>query len=279
MSNMLSFRLDDIAPGLNRANLDRFEEIFDSFSIKPLIGVVPDCKDPNLKVDTCNEDEFWKNVLRLQDKGWTVALHGYQHVYCNDNSGMLDANPFSEFAGLDYEEQVEKISKGLEILRGHGIVPSIFMAPGHTFDVNTLNALVANGIFKITDGYSKQIYKKAGITFYPCKLSEPKTVSGIDTVCIHLNNWKDEDFKSLVKFINKNIDLCVGFDELLRVKDVVAYDKKIVKQEEEFRILRAKKQKIADDPVMQNYLKESYSDNKCVKLIKRAVYSPMLLKR
>lgn len=55
----LLFRLDDIAPGLKRENLSRLEALFDKYSVKPLIGVVPDNRDDNLVVDEYSIDEFW----------------------------------------------------------------------------------------------------------------------------------------------------------------------------------------------------------------------------
>lgn len=279
MAKLLTFRLDDIAPGLNRENLNRLESIFDRYGIRPLIGVVPACRDSHLQVEECDEDEFWSNVLRLQDKGWTIALHGYEHVYCNENGGILNANPFSEFAGLSYEEQLEKITKGREELQSKGIKVSFFMAPGHTFDENTLKALVANGIFKVTDGYSKQLYVREGVTFYPCKISEPKVVSSLDTVCIHLNNWGEEEFAELETFLENNGAICTDFDEITRNNEVVAYGPQIMKQEDSYRKLKARKQMAAESAVMQNYLRKSYSDNKIVKLVKRILFLPMLLKR
>lgn len=279
MAKLLTFRLDDIAPGLNRINLDRLEALFDSFNIKPMIGVVPDCQDEHLIVQECDEEDFWNNVLRLQDKGWPVALHGYHHVYSNENSGILDANPFSEFAGVDYHAQLEMITKGKEILEGHGLSVNYFMAPGHTFDENTLKALVANGIFRVTDGYAKKLYERDGVVFFPCKLSEPKEVSNIDTVCIHLNNWEDKDFEDLEKFLQSNQGICTDFGEIMRTNEVVLYDDRIKKQETDFRKLKKRKQRAAESDVMQAYLRRSYSDNKAIKTIKRIIFLPMLFKR
>jgi len=279
MAKILTFRLDDIAPGLKKANLDRLELIFDSYGIRPMIGVVPACRDEHLQVEECEEALFWNNILRLQDKGWTIALHGYEHVYSTEESGLLDANPFSEFAGVDYGEQLEKITKGKDLLLRKGITPTFFMAPGHTFDENTLKALVTNGIFRITDGYSKQLYTRNGVTFYPCKLSEPKPVTSLDTVCIHLNNWVEEDFEKLEKFLRENRDICTGFEEIRHNFEAIPYGNKIQKQEADYKKLKARKQRAAESDVMQAYLRKSYSDNKAVKLVKRMIFLPMLLKR
>ena len=277
MEKLLAFRLDDITPGLKRDNLNRFEEVFDLYGIKPLIGIVPANEDPNLVVDD-KDDSFWDEMRRLRDKGWKIALHGYRHVYCNDNSGMLQTNPFSEFAGLTYEEQKDMIFKGKSILEDKGLTSEFFMAPGHTFDENTLKALVANGIFKITDGYADRPYIRDSVVFYPCRLSDPEIPKGIDTVCIHLNNWNDADFDSLMGFIEENKAICASFDDIIRIAPV-SYDESIKRQEEAFRKNKARRQKAAESEKMQRYLKKSYSKNRYVKLIKRALFLPMLLKK
>lgn len=277
MDKMLTFRLDDIAPGLKRDNLIRFEEVFDKYGIKPMIGIVPMNEDMGLVVDK-KYDNFWDDMIRLKDKGWKIALHGYRHVYVNENSGLLQANPFSEFAGIAYEEQKDMIFKGKEILEEKGLTPEYFMAPGHTFDENTLKALVANGILNITDGYSDRPYIRDGVTFYPCRLSDLRVPSGIDTVCIHLNNWDDKDFDSLKAFLDENKTICKSFDDLVNITPSV-YDESIARKEDTFRRSKKRRQKVAESERMQRYLQKSYSKNKYVKLVKRALLLPMLLKR
>lgn len=276
MKSKLLFRLDDICPGLKYDNLIRLEEIFDKYGVKPMLGIVPCNEDSGLVVEQTT-DNFWEEMIRLQTKGWSVALHGYKHVYVNECSGILEANPFSEFAGVDLETQKQMISDGKHILEGHGLKVDYFMAPGHTFDENTLTALADAGIWKITDGYTKQPYIRGGITFYPCKLSEAKLVDGMDTVCIHLNNWQDKDFEELEEFLKSNSDCVIEFSDA-EASDAVTYNSSVAKQERQFRKLKERKNKAASSEVMQKYLRASYSTNRYVKLIKRVVMLPLLLK-
>ena len=277
MEKMLLFRLDDITPGLNRNNLKRFEEVFDTYGIKPMLGIVPCNEDTHLIVEEADED-FWNDMVRLKNKGWTIAQHGYSHVYSNECSGILKANPFSEFAGVPYEEQVSMISKGKEILEKHGLKPEFFMAPGHTFDENTLKALVACGIFRITDGYTDRPYIRDGVTFYPCTLSDVKVPRGLDTVCIHLNNWSDPDFEKLEAFIKENNKICADFEIVKDIK-AVDYDEQVESAEERYRKRKTRRQKAAESDRMQRYLQRSYSDNKIIKIIKRGLFLPMLLRK
>ena len=42
---------------------------------------------------------FWNKVRGWQNKGWHIALHGYDHIYISSNSGLVPFNNKSEFAG------------------------------------------------------------------------------------------------------------------------------------------------------------------------------------
>lgn len=279
MTKGLLFRLDDIAPGLKKDNLAELETLFDKYNIKPLIGVVPDNKDDNLVVDEYLEEEFWSNVKRLQDKGWVITLHGYNHVYTTEESGLLQANPFSEFAGVSYEKQAEMLKSGKEILKQHGLMVKGFMAPGHTFDMNTLKALKENGFEFVTDGYTDYAYVREGLKFVPCTTDEATVVTKLDTMCIHLNNWKKANFDRLNEFLKDNSDALASWTEVLGAEDVVLYNDSVAKAEKKFIKIRDMKRRVAESDNMQRYLQKSYSTNKIIKLVKRVIFLPMLLKK
>ena len=105
-------RLDDITPDMNRERFYRAKEIFDRYQICPLIGVVPDNRDETLHKEERRED-FWNSIRQLQSDGWAIAQHGTYHCYETEDSGILGINPFSEFAGKSYEEQLQKNAAGL----------------------------------------------------------------------------------------------------------------------------------------------------------------------
>lgn len=279
MDKKLLFRLDDIAPGLVSDNLRRLEEIFDRYDVKPLLGVVPNNKDPRLVKEEADEDEFWTNVTRLHDKGWPVAMHGYEHVYCTKDSGLLQTNPFSEFAGLPYEEQYKKLDFGRTIMELHGIKPTCFMAPGHTFDDNTLKALHDTHFWYVTDGCSSIPYTREALLMIPCTLGEAKIPKGVDTVCIHLNNWIDDDFEELDSFLKDNVKVCATWTEVIDSQGIPEYGKKIAREERRYRKIREAKRRAAASETMQRYLRKSNSSNKVIKLIKRITFLPMLLKK
>lgn len=219
---LCAFRLDDITPEMNMKNFLRIRKIFDENNIKPLIGVVPDNQDETLKVCPKNK-KFWQLIRELNDNGWRVAQHGYTHCYCTKEPGMLKANKFSEFAGLSLDEQYLKIKKGKELLEEQGIFSDIFMAPGHTFDKNTLKALRSNGFRYVTDGYSKYPFSYMDLKFIPCMHVIPIKTRGVITVCIHLNNIEEEVLSSIEEYIIKYPQNIIDFREALIIQDKNVY--------------------------------------------------------
>ena len=55
------------------------EKILDLHQIKPIVAVIPDNADSSFFIDPPDPD-FWPNVQKWQNKGWAIALHGYQHL-------------------------------------------------------------------------------------------------------------------------------------------------------------------------------------------------------
>ena len=202
----ITIRLDDITPDMDWSKFNTVKEILDKHQVKPLIGIVPDNGDSKLKLNDSRAD-FWDYVKELQDNGWTVAMHGLNHLYTTKKGGLFPLNMKSEFAGLDYATQDSMIKKGKEILESHGIHTDMFMAPSHSYDKNTLKALKANGFTKVTDGFGKKPYKRAGITFYPISMQKSKSIkdssNGITTFVYHANTMECKDFQSFEKLFEK----------------------------------------------------------------------------
>ena len=61
-------------------------------------------------------------------------MHGHQHIFISQHKGMVNNRVGSEFAGLSYEKQLEKILAGQKILKEHGIETDVFFAPAHSYD-------------------------------------------------------------------------------------------------------------------------------------------------
>lgn len=211
----VTIRLDDITPDMDWSKFNRFESILDELGIKPIIGVVPKCMDDTLHIEDDNP-AFWDEVRRLKDKGWVIAMHGFNHVYTTDKGGLFPLNHFSEFAGVDYDTQLEKITLGRNLLLEQGIETDIFMAPGHTFDGNTVKALKDNRFRAITDGFGKTPYKRDGVIYYPIaeKRSEvfDDSKEGRTTLIYHLNTMTEDEINLVAVKLRQNKDKLVSFE-------------------------------------------------------------------
>ncbi len=209
--------MDDIAPGMNWERFQQFVALFDDHGVKPLLGVVPDNRDPKLDVQQHRAD-FWVAMRVLRDRGWSFAQHGYQHVYANRNAGLLGVSHNSEFAGLPFAEQCDKIARGRAILEQQSLASDVWMAPSHSFDGETLRALRETGFRVVTDGYAPFPYDRDGMRFVPCQMAFPRPVPvAAITVCIHANSTSDAQLARFARFLCEHRRLVVDFDALRRM--------------------------------------------------------------
>lgn len=205
-------RLDDACEKRDIAKWDRMETLLDKYSVKPLVGVIPHCEDFAMEKYLV-DSEFWTRVLVWKNKGWSIALHGYNHVYTSACGGINPVNRRSEFAGESLLLQKEKIVNGVSIMRQHGIDPQVFFAPSHTFDKNTIVALMeCSNIRVISDTIANKPYTRYGMTFVPqqsgCVRKLPfHTI----TFCYHPNMMDEEDFALLDTFLANNATRFVSF--------------------------------------------------------------------
>ena len=214
-------RFDDICPTMNWEQWSRAESLLSAYNVKPLIGVIPDSKDLDLKIDAPKVD-FWSWVKTKQQEGYAIAMHGYEHVFCSPHHGILNRRMESEFAGLSYEEQFEKIRKGKEILNSHGIDTDIFFSPAHSYDENTVRALAANGFRYVSDGKSSKSYIWHGVKFLPCRNTGHAIIKGGGwyTSIFHAHEWvnkkKSHSYDKLKKSLEEYQGCFVSFEEYKR---------------------------------------------------------------
>lgn len=218
MEQKYLIRLDDACPTMDSTKWQRMEDILDCYGVKPMVGVIPHNEDPKQLIDP--EDKcFWKKVHKWEEKGWAIALHGYNHCYSSDG-GMKGLNPMwsrSEFAGAPLEVQVEKMRKGITIMREHGVKPMYFFAPSHTFDENTLEALrKESDIRVVSDTISRYPYRHGDFYFIPQILGHcaKMPLGGVYSFCFHPNTMKEGAFDVLEIFLKANKEHFIGFDEI-----------------------------------------------------------------
>lgn len=209
-------RLDDACPTMHHQRWSKIEEILDKYGIKPMVGVIPDNQDRAQMISPA-DDKFWDKVKNWKAKGWAIALHGYDHCYISNESGINPIWNRSEFAGVPLTVQKEKITKGIDIFRSHGIIPEYFFAPSHTFDLNTLKALEeCSDIRIISDTIATKPYKKHGFIFIPqlgghCQKMK---INGTWTFCLHPSVMNDKAFKNLEYFLKIHSQEFSSFSKL-----------------------------------------------------------------
>lgn len=218
----IAVRMDDITPDMNWENFEFFQSLFDEAEITPLLGIVPENRDENLKREAPNRD-FYKVMEELKKKGYSFAMHGCYHLYTTKSGGVFPLNHFSEFAGLPFEKQKQMLILGKEKLKEYGIETDIFMAPGHSYDKNTLKALRELGFTKITDGFGKKPYTSREITFYPIAFhlgSSLKKKKGMTTMVIHSNTVTETDKERYHKIFTEYGKDMISYSEYLKEKSV-----------------------------------------------------------
>lgn len=230
MINKYLIRLDDACPTMDSQKWQRMESLLDHYGVRPMVGVIPANDDPKQKIDTEDYD-FWEKVKEWEKKGWSIALHGYDHKYIS-NKGMEGLNPMwarSEFAGVAYEIQCRKIQAGYAIFKKNGLNPKYFFAPSHTFDKNTLKALEScSPIRIISDTIATKPYKYGNFTFIPqlgghCR---KMIIPGMWTFCLHPSTMDNASFKELESFLSENSSKFLEFNGLnlnnIKGKDMIS---------------------------------------------------------
>jgi len=181
-------RFDDLCPTMNWDVWDRIEQVLMRHDVKPIVAVVPDNHDPKLMIAPPRAD-FWERVARWQDAGWAIALHGHRHLYETTASGLLGINDYSEFAGLSYQAQRDKLNRALTIFARHKIRVDLWVAPAHSFDATTVQALADTGISVISDGFYSRPVRLLGATWVPQQMWQFRPMPfGLWTVCFHHNH-------------------------------------------------------------------------------------------
>jgi predicted deacetylase len=195
-------RFDDICPTMNWRLWAEIETVLLENNVKPILAVIPDNQDPQLMIDEPVPD-FWDRVRTWRSRGWTIAMHGYQHKYVNSRKGIMGISPYSEFTGLPSKEQNEKMLKGAEIFRQEGIDPEVFVAPAHSFDKTTLQLLPKHGLRIMSDGFARYPFTtREGLFWIPQQLWKFVTKrSGVWTVCFHHNTWGKKEMEEFGRLL------------------------------------------------------------------------------
>ena len=203
---------------MDKAKWQRIFNILDYYGVRPMVGIIPHNEDPLQMIDA-PDAEFWDEVKLWAEKGYAIAMHGYNHCYLTDK-GLDGLNPLwrrSEFAGVSLGVQRQKIADGYNIFLKQGVRPKYFFAPSHTFDENTLEALrECTDIRIISDTIAQRPYRLGVFVFIPQlggRCIEMK-IPGVWTFCLHPSMMDEKQFAAVEKFLARHNHQFVAFDNL-----------------------------------------------------------------
>lgn len=208
-------RLDDASPTMHKTNWDRVENLLDRYNVTPIVAVIPNNKDETLMIDT-PDPHFWEKVKVWQSKNWEIALHGYEHQYSTKVPSIVPINNYSEFAGVPLERQEQKLKEGLAIFKKHQITTRLWVAPAHSFDENTIQALKSQtNINIISDGIALAPYWSHQMYWVPQQLWKfRKMFLGTWTGCFHPNTMQEEEFIRLEQFLEAHHSQFTSIEKL-----------------------------------------------------------------
>ena len=214
-------RFDDIAPNMNWRLFYKIKELLIKYKIKPILGVIPNNKDKELKKFPVCKSNFFSEIKKLKSLGWTIAMHGYEHVYFeNKIKDYLSMRIKSEFVGESFEVQNHKIEKGISILKKNNLNTDIFFAPNHSFDLTTIDCLKMNNFKYIVDGYGFAPFNDRGMIFIPQMFNIPRKYPfGLHTFVFHINEFTDKHYQAFEKFIVDNHEFIIDFNKALKIKN------------------------------------------------------------
>jgi uncharacterized protein DUF2334 len=192
-------RLDDACHTMGARRWSMVEQVLDSNRVQPIVAVIPDNRDPTLSVDL-PDPAFWERVRSWVRKGWTVGMHGHTHLmHTTQRPPLLPFYRRSEFAELTLEEQAAKIRASWRLFLANGVEPQLWVAPAHSFDLTTLEALRRETPLRvISDGIAWDTWQEHGFSWIPQQLwALAPRPSGLWTVCLHPNNMTDAAIAAL----------------------------------------------------------------------------------
>ena len=195
---MIIIRLDDACHTMNVRKWQEVENILDYYGVKPIVGVIPDNKYAKIsRLQSC--EDFWDIVYKWQEKGWSIGLHGLHHVN--------KFNKNTEFLGACLDEQKKKIRKAISIFKKNNINPTVFCAPGHYFDKDTILSLkCCSDIRIICEGTFYKPYVQSDFLFIPVIFSSCRNIQLLEfkTICLHPSCMNENDILKLKLYLSKN---------------------------------------------------------------------------
>lgn len=242
------FRYDDYSVGSNHEFTTKLLDLFRKYDASITFGVTPFSEpnnqyhDPLIRQDQIipltdeNEELLRKG---LAEERIEIALHGYSH---QNNNG----EKATEFSGLDYNSQLERLTKGksfLEQVVNSSV--SIFIPPWNDYDLNTLLALDELG-FSIISARGRGVRSdQAGLAYLPFSCTLENLEQGMTkaretdkedillVVLLHEYEFTDfshpdafisfKDFSKMMKWLSRQKEV-----EIINLEEALNYQHNLV---------------------------------------------------
>lgn len=170
------FRYDDYSSYSSRTDLEvKLINTFQKYNLPITFGVIPYVAARNFgnpdPQDVLPLTPVKANILKDAVKAGIVevALHGYSH------QTIQRGPPYTEFSGMDYSTQYQRIDKGKNLLeKTLGIQIPTFIPPWNRYDLNTLRVLEKLGFKTISADSAGVAERSSQLKFLPftCNLHE-----------------------------------------------------------------------------------------------------------
>jgi len=238
------FRNDDLSALSDFKTEERILKIFEKYNFPQTFGVIPNRGIAELNQKAADQykplienPDIVELLRKYQKKGLIeIALHGYAHQ--RDSKGIKETvnqleikffpiltknkDILGEFKGLSYEEQLNKIKSGKDMLEKWLDIPIItFIAPSNAHDGNTLKAAQDAGIKIFSSVFNNSSYNN--FNNYPNML----LTDVLSDVSLSFGNVK-KNLLAAYAYIKKNnfpVVISVYYHSLiLKERDLVALE-------------------------------------------------------
>ncbi len=161
------FRFDDPSALSSTETELKVIDIFREHNVSLTFGVIPfkcagstrDTSPQDLVSLTVEKGDLLRKVV--EEGIVDIALHGYSHQ-------MREYETWTEFTGMDYARQLDKLSKGKKLLEEMiGTTVTTFIPPYNTYDLNTLKALEVLGFSILSAGIGGEVTNDSKLDYMP----------------------------------------------------------------------------------------------------------------
>ncbi len=157
------FRCDDYRMR-NDSIQEQILDIFAKYNVPLNICIIP--ADTTSREVFTISDEYLKKWIKLKEQGiLDIGLHGFMHANLNPKYGR-----WNEFENLSYDEQVNRLTRGKEIIESHlGGRINWFVPPRNVINEYTTKALNDCGFKILSANVTNRLNSGLeGIVLYPC---------------------------------------------------------------------------------------------------------------